>query len=245
MVVFFPKKSLGQNFLIQPQIAEDMATAGKVSEGDTVVEIGPGTGALTRALLERGAKVIAVEKDDLLYKKLSEESVENLEVTHGDVLEIDLFIKEAYKIVANIPYYITGKIIRHFLEIENKPTSITLLIQKEVAERIVAKDGKESLLSISVKAYGNPTYIKTVKRGNFNPIPKVDSAILTIENISGIEDVPEDLFFRVLKIGFSSKRKKVSKNLKSLVRIEDNRRPEDLSLEDWKNITKTMSRQSL
>ncbi|MCI5108685.1 MAG: 16S rRNA (adenine(1518)-N(6)/adenine(1519)-N(6))-dimethyltransferase RsmA [Candidatus Pacebacteria bacterium] len=243
MVIFFPKKSLGQNFLIQPQVALDMAFS--VSNSDLVVEIGPGTGALTKKLLEKGARVIAVEKDNLLYKRLSEENVDNLEVIHGDVLETDLFIKEPYKIVANIPYYITGKIIRHFLETENQPTSMTLLIQKEVAERIVAKDSKESLLSISVKVYGNPTYIKTVKRGNFNPIPKVDSAILHIENISrdNFKNLDENLFFKVLKTGFSSKRKKVSKNLKSLIRIEDPRRPEDLSLKDWLDIVRKMSQQ--
>ena len=251
-MVIFAKKSLGQNFLIQPQIVADIVAASETQTEETVVEVGPGTGLLTQKLLEIGAFVKAVEKDSSLIPILQEKFQKNIEdrsltLLNEDILKTSLEITGEYRVVANIPYYITGKIIRLFLEKENKPKSMTLLVQKEVAERILARDKKESLLSISVKIYGTPEYIKTVKAGNFRPVPKVDSAILHIADIGNKNFVgfSEEHFFSVLRAGFKSKRKKLFKNLKPLNKdyqldrafktcsIEKGLRAEDLSFKDW------------
>ncbi|MFZ2523608.1 MAG: 16S rRNA (adenine(1518)-N(6)/adenine(1519)-N(6))-dimethyltransferase RsmA [Minisyncoccia bacterium] len=245
------KKSLGQNFLRSKQVVSLMVETGKVEKGDVVLEIGPGEGVMTEELLSKGFKVIAVEKDSRLISFLQEKferDVSNrmLEVVEADILEFDISSLPAeYKVIANIPYYITGQILRTFLENKNKPVSMTLLVQKEVAERIVAKNGKESILSISVKIFGKPKYIKTVSRGVFVPQPSVDSAILHIDNISKLKDVNEGIFFKILKIGFAHKRKKLLANLsefydRGLVqnvfsdcKIDPNARAEELSPEKW------------
>ena len=248
----FAKKSLGQNFLIQPQISIDMVTSAQISKEDTVVEIGPGTGVLTKELLRTAKKVYAIEKDDRLIDPLKETFKEEissglLEIIHDDVLKTKP-PTEPYKIVANIPYYITGKIIRHFFDQTHQPKSMTLLVQKEVAERVIAREGKESILSMSIKIYGTPHYMKTVKAGNFNPVPKVDSAILHISDISrqNFENISEEHFFTLLHTGFQSKRKKLSKNIKELVspdtfetcKIPLDARAEDISLENWVCLSK-------
>lgn len=189
----FQKKSLGQNFLKDQSALNKIVEAGKIALGETALEIGPGEGNLTKKLLEAGARVIAIEKDrrliPILEKKFAPEiSNGKLTLIQSDILTVDLSrfaIQDSrFKIVANIPYYITGQILRKFLEGDCQPTRVVLLIQKEVAERIVAKDEKESLLSISVKVYGQPKILGIVKAGAFSPSPKVDSAILVIENIS-------------------------------------------------------------
>ncbi|HEY4479249.1 MAG TPA: 16S rRNA (adenine(1518)-N(6)/adenine(1519)-N(6))-dimethyltransferase RsmA [Candidatus Paceibacterota bacterium] len=252
----FQKKSLGQNFLKNPGIISDIVAASKVSPDDIVLEIGPGQGILTRELLIKTKKVIAVEKDDRLISYLqerfhSEIQAGKFEIMHADILDFDLdsaLGDKPYKIVANIPYYITGQVIRKFLETNNQPVSMTLLLQKEVAERLVAKDGKESLLSISVKVYGKPKYVRTVARGNFRPIPKVDSAILSVENItkSLFSDVDRDKFFEILKKGFAHKRKLLASNLEipkakrsfffKAIDINEQTRPEDLTVVEWKKV---------
>jgi len=260
------KKSLGQHFLRSPKIISDIVLTGNINENDTVLEIGPGEGVLTSELLKTKAKIISIEKDDrlipILQKKFTKEiTSKKLDLIHDDILNIDikgmLFnINDQYKVVANIPYYITGQIIRIFLEEKNKPESITLLIQKEVAERIVAKDGKESLLSLSVKAYGEPKYIRTVGRGAFNPPPTVDSAVLNIENISSskFEGVSDKLFFKILHAGFAHKRKQLLPNLTSLYEKESltkafekcdlnlKSRAEDLTLETWIKLCKILEK---
>ncbi|MDO8260062.1 MAG: 16S rRNA (adenine(1518)-N(6)/adenine(1519)-N(6))-dimethyltransferase RsmA [Candidatus Magasanikbacteria bacterium] len=256
------KKSLGQHFLNSPKIIGDIVSAGKVTEGDLVLEIGPGEGTLTLALLKTGANVVAVEKDDrlipILQEKFSKEiSSGQLKLIHNDILETNmsrgiLDIKRTYKVVANIPYYITGQIIRMFLESPKQPKSMTLLVQKEVAERIVARDKKETLLSLSVKVYGEPKLIRTVGRGAFSPQPNVNSAVLVIENISR-DRFPrtssakkfEVKFFKVLHAGFAHKRKQLLPNLCSLYKkdnlitafencnINPKSRAEDISLKTW------------
>jgi 16S rRNA (adenine1518-N6/adenine1519-N6)-dimethyltransferase len=204
------KKSLGQNFLTNTGIVASIADAALLSPNETVLEIGPGKGILTGELLKRGATVVAVEKDNALIPFLQEKffkeiSENKLVLVNDDILKFVIPAKAGiqgkhttnmdsrlrgndwlvnYKIVANIPYYITGQIIRKFLTAEKQPLKMVLLVQKEVAERIVAKNKKESLLSISVKAYGTPKLIKIVKAGSFTPAPKVDSAILLIDDIS-------------------------------------------------------------
>ncbi|MFA6386646.1 MAG: 16S rRNA (adenine(1518)-N(6)/adenine(1519)-N(6))-dimethyltransferase RsmA [Candidatus Paceibacterota bacterium] len=226
------KKSMGQNFLKSKEALFKMCEAGGVEGSDIVVEIGPGKGALTEKLLERAKKVFALEMDRDLVTILEErfkEEIKNkkLEIIEGDCLDFnpDTFFKNTqYKIIANIPYNITGSIIRKFLsDVKNKPTLMALLVQKEVAERIVARDGKESILSLSVKAYATPKYIMKVHKRFFSPEPKVDSAIISINDISNKffkEKSGEELFFRLIKTGFAHKRKVLRKNLEDLQHME-------------------------
>ena len=244
------KKSLGQHFLRDPRILQKIADAAKLTPDDTVLEVGPGEGTLTELLLRRAGRVIAVEKDTrlipFLQKKFAQDMASGkLELVHSDILSFNpsaySLEPRAYRIVANLPYYITGAFLRKSLqETKHPPTSMTLLLQKEVAKRIVAADGKESVLSISVKAYGAPKYIGTVKAGAFSPPPKVDSAIIAIGGISKkfFADIGchprecgdpvekernldsrlrgndiEQGFFELLKKGFAHPRKFVASNL--------------------------------
>lgn len=252
-----PKKSLGQNFLMHARIAERIADAAKLSRDATVFEIGPGTGVLTRALLERAGKVIAVEADRELFEKLqfdfaNEITAGRLKLLYGDVRSLDIAtLPKGYTLVANIPYYLTGEIFRKFLESKNQPSAMTLLVQKEVAERI-ARSKKESILSLSVKAYGTPKYEFTVPRGAFKPAPKVDSAVLTIQNISRKNFAlrsGEELFFALLHAGFAHKRKFARKNLAdagfSAENIPEKARAEDIPIDQWLAITPLESGKSL
>ena len=260
----FAKKSLGQNFLNSPKALADIIDVAKVSMGDDVLEIGPGRGVLTKELLKVGARVTAVEKDRelvVILKEMFSEEIEKgqLSIVEGDVLEFNieeyvqgLKSNSRYKLIANIPYYITGQIFRMFLEGDNvghciQPSSITLLVQKEVADRVVARDGKESILSLSVKAYGEPKYVSTVKRGSFTPSPNVDSAILYIGNISKNfftnDEISEKKFFEIIKIGFAHKRKILLGNLKEKGFIlpetfNQKIRAEDLKIEEWVGVVK-------
>jgi 16S rRNA (adenine1518-N6/adenine1519-N6)-dimethyltransferase len=257
------KKSLGQHFLNSPKIIADIVSAGKVKRGDVVIEIGPGEGVLTSALLKTGARVITVEKDDRLIPVLQEKfakeiSSKQLLLVHDDILNLGVsktvfdtnlltLSVSKYKMVANIPYYITGQLIRLFLENDNQPESMTLLVQKEVAERIVARNGKESLLSLSVKVYGNPKIVRTVSRGAFNPQPNVDSAVLCIENITKkkLSGTGEKKFFKVIHAGFAHKRKQLLPNLSVIyerevliksfekIGLDQKCRAEDVKLEKW------------
>ncbi len=250
----FAKKSLGQNFLMHAQTAERTVAAAGVTDTDTVLEIGPGTGMLTRALLEKAGKVIAVEADHTLVEGLLETFAHHiatgkLVIISGDVRSFDTnTVRGDYKLVANIPYYITGEIIRQFLTTDHKPTSMTLLVQKEVAVRI-AREKKESLLSLSVKAFGTPKYCFTVPRGAFRPAPNVDSAVLSIEHICSdafTSPAAEQAFFEILRAGFSQKRKRLAKNLEQLyapttiahaftaLDLSPNTRSEDLGVETWR-----------
>lgn len=250
------KKSLGQNFLISKAPIKKMIEMCEVSSTDTVLEIGPGKGILTREILSTGAKVITIEKDDLLIPILKETFSKEitsgqLTLIHDDVLNYELQITN-YKLIANIPYYITGEVIRKFLESNNQPSCMALLVQKEVAVRIVANDKKESILSVSVKVYGNPTYAGTVKRTLFRPIPNVDSGVLIIKNISKdfFIEINEKDFFKIVKLGFAHKRKQLGANLKEIISKEDllecginpMTRAEDLNIEDWKRLTKIISK---
>ena len=248
-----PKKSLGQNFLKDQSALRAMVSASEITSKDTVLEIGPGKGALTSKLLETGAEVIAIEKDRDLIEPLNEKFSKEIKnkqfsLVCDDILQIDLkkLKLKNYKLVANIPYYITGEILKKFLETEKSPQKITLLVQKEVAERIVAKNGKESVLSISVKIFGTPKYIQTVKARFFSPAPKVDSAIIAITPFEKSKVSNIERFFPFIKEAFKSKRKTIFNNLKSTdlpkekilavlekVSISEKTRPEDISVEKW------------
>lgn len=211
----YKKKSLGQHFLKNPYYLGLVADAAKITKGELVLEIGPGEGTLTRVLLERGAKVLAIEKDSRLIPVLKERfAADNFEVVEGDALDMEP-PQEPYKLAGNIPYYITGALFKKFLTATHQPSVLVFLVQREVAERI-ARDKKESILSLSIKAYGEPRYIKTVPRGAFSPPPEVDSAILAVEHISRsnfANAAHEKKFFELVKKGFSSKRKLLLNNL--------------------------------
>lgn len=261
---------LGQHFLHSSKALTDIVNAGEILPTDTIVEIGPGKGVLTRELLKKARKVIAVEKDSFLVTVLRttfeneiatgklilleqdirdfkpEECAELLSVTR------DTSLSASYKVIANIPYYITGFIIRAFLESKLPPTLMVLLIQKEVAERIVAKDGKESIFSISVKVFGEPKLISKVPKGAFNPPPSVDSAVLAIGKIANNnfkDEIGRSHFFNVVRTGFASPRKTLTSNLKmkwgdeevlnaiTKSTLNPKIRAERLSLEDWKKIS--------
>lgn len=252
------KKSLGQHFLTsQPALAK-IIEAARLGKGEAVLEIGPGTGILTQALLDAGANVIAVEKDDRALMVLQEKFSANvsngsLKLIHGDILEQERealgLVDSKYALIANIPYYITGMILQSFLEHAPRPNRMVLLVQKEVAERIVARDGKESILSISVKAFGEPRLIAKVPRGAFNPPPTVDSAILAIEHVSAARFAEKGLqirrFFDILKAGFAHKRKILKRNLEIVFSpdqldqiwnsagFSNKKRAEEMTTEDW------------
>src|SRR3990167_9236042 len=255
---------LGQHFLTGLWAAHSLAEAVNVKPGETILEIGPGKGALTRELIATGARVVAVEKDSALVEQLAQtfaqevrngqlilvtQDVRNFEPTHYE-------LRTAYYVLAaNIPYYITGEIIRQFLETPAQPRAMAILIQKEVADRIIARDKKESILSLSVKAYGTPKIVAKVSRGNFAPPPSVDSAILLVGDISKkfFGDLNEKIFFKVVKAGFASKRKFLSSNLavqfgKDAVQrafevcgMSPKARAEDVPLEKWRDISKTLA----
>lgn len=258
-----PKKSLGQHFLTSPGALGKMIEAGDLSAADTVLEIGPGRGALTARLLETGAKVVAVEKDESLAAELSERFSREmgegrLSLVRGDILDASVLsgakLPDGFKVVANIPYYITGEILRMFLSGRRQPSRAALLVQREVAERIVAEDKKESVLSISVKCYGTPRFAGAVKAGSFFPKPKVDSAILEISDISRdfFNDIDEGRFFDIVKAGFAHKRKLLRGNLRAVAAaervdgafaacgIDMKARPEDVPLSKWKLLAREL-----
>jgi len=253
----FAKKSLGQHFLTSQGAIMRMVEAGKVRCDDVVVEIGPGKGVLTRALLDEKASVVAIEKDaemiPILKERFEAEIIDKkLILIEDDVRNIDILWKN-YKVVANIPYYITGELFEFFLSHKNQPNTLVFLVQKEVAERIT-KDPKESLLSMSIKVYGDPLYKGTVKAGSFAPKPKVDSAIIAIENISRdfFKEIDEKDFFTLLKAGFSHKRKTLKKNLCALYEEEvvqsafskceilETIRAENLTKENWQCLSRSL-----
>lgn len=260
-MALFAKKSLGQNFLMHRQTAERIVEAAELPAGVTVLEIGPGTGMLTRALLAKAGKVIAVEADDRLIPELEttfapEIAAKKLELVHADIRAFDATeLPGTYHLVANIPYYITGELIRTFLSHSHKPQTMTFLVQKEVAERI-ARSEKESLLSIAVKAYGTPRYAFTVPRGAFMPAPTVDSAVLHIKDISGSRfstPAEEEWFFSILRTGYAHKRKQLAKNLETLAPRErilaaltsagmrTDIRAEELSVDAWHALAQNLS----
>jgi len=218
------KKSLGQNFLHAKRFIHQAIAAMDITSADTIVEIGPGKGALTTEILAaEPQKLIAIEADkrmvEYLHERFSDE-IENgmLEIIHNDVLEIDIAktIPIPYKLIGNLPFYITGAIFRKFLSDAHQPINMTAITQKEVAERIAARDNKESILSLSVQAYGTPKYLAKIPKRSFNPAPKVDAALLHISNISRDNfdnKKHEELFFQLIKAGFAHKRKTLVNNL--------------------------------
>jgi 16S rRNA (adenine1518-N6/adenine1519-N6)-dimethyltransferase len=263
------KKSLGQNFLKDEEVLDKIILAGELSDEDNVLEIGPGEGALTKKLLEKVSKVVAIEKDDrlkdennslqkicrksgLLQNKIKLYFEDILKVKLPDILRENHFDRGEYKVIANIPYYITGKILRLLFQQKPLPKIVVLLVQKEVAERIVAQNNRQSILSLSVQYYGLVEIIDYVSKEAFDPTPKVDSAILRIRPQVDVEfnREKEKKFFQLIKVGFSSPRKKLLKNLSNGLQVDKNKlenifrkmdldlnvRAENLKIKEWKRL---------
>ncbi len=260
-----PARSKGQNFLINPEIIKKIVAAANLSNGDIVLEVGPGLGILTEELVKKVKKVISVELDNKLFNFLQAEFVgaSNLELVNEDILrnQKSEIRNQSYKIVANLPYNITSHFLKKFLTAENPPTAMTLLVQKEVAKRICAKPGQLSRLAVSVQLYGKPQIIEIVEKKNFWPIPEVDSAILTIAEIKNqsavdkfLAGIDEKFFWQIIRIGFSAKRKQLQHNLASSLKIpaeevkkilkkanfDPKIRAQNLSIADWLSLAKEL-----
>ena len=255
-----PSKRFGQNFLIDKRILRKIITAGNLQPKDIILEIGPGTGVLTKELARKVEEVIAVEKDSKMVKILEEttKNLKNVKIIQGDILKLKtknyaLRTKD-YKVVANLPYYIVSPVIRKFLELpEAGPRVMILMVQKEVAQRIVAKPPNMNLLAVSVQFYAKPKIISYVSKKSFWPQPKVDSAIIQLTVNSEQLTNNKDLFFQIVKAGFSQPRKQLINNFVKVLktdrqkiktwllknRIQPNQRAETLSIRDWLNLTKT------
>ncbi len=254
----FPSKGLGQHFLIDDKVFSKIIKASELKNEDFVLEVGPGIGNLTIKLAKKVKEVIAIEKDKrmskILEKILKEKKIKNVRVFNDDILNfLKLNLKllwPKYKVVSNIPYYLTSRLIRNFLELKKKPEMMVLMVQKEVAKRICAKPPKMNLLAVSVQFYAKPEIVAIVPKSSFWPRPKVDSAILKISKIKKRKGAKK--FFSLVKVGFSSPRKQLlnvfSKSLKIdklkvkewLIKcgISPNWRAENLQIKDWLKLLK-------
>ena len=257
-----PKKSLGQNFLFDQRLLERIAAVADLEPNDQVLEVGPGLGSLTAVLARRTARVVAVELDDRLLPVLqhqAETSWSNVTIVHDDILAWNpaqaFDVGSRYKVVANVPYYITGAILRHLLTASPRPDRLVLTVQKDVAERIVASPPKMSLLSVSVQIFGEARIAFNLASGSFYPKPKVASSVVDIDltapskhSLEAILDI--DRFFKIAKAGFSQKRKQILNNLKPLAggrdevmgwceqaNIDGKRRAETLSIAEWVSLS--------
>lgn len=258
-----PKRQAGQNFLINDQIIKKIIKNADLDKNDVVLEIGAGLGNLTLALAKNCKKVIAVEPDKEIFpvlEKLSKANKNIIPINQGifniDFLKIQEIKSNNYKIISNLPYQITSHVFKHFLQHGPRPKSMTVMVQKEVGERICAQPGKHSLLSLGVQFYSDPKIAFFVPKNNFYPQPKVDSAVLCLKNIKPKYNIDEKEFFRVLRIGFSAKRKKLVNNLEnglklgknnlilvfSQLKIHENTRPQDLSLKQWISLIDAFSK---
>ncbi len=256
-----PKKSLGQNFIHDPNALDKIVALAELDKTDRVLEIGPGTGAMTTRLGHAAGEVIAVELDNrletVLDAALALERLTNVRILIGDILHVDvdgLMGEAPYIMVANVPYYITSAILRHMLEARNRPRRLVLTVQLEVAERIVAKPGEMSLLAVSVQFYAKPQLVMRLKPSVFWPRPDVDSAVLrlTTYDTPPVEVPDEALFFRVVRAGFAQKRKQLKNAfgegfglrhedaaaMMEIAQIDPKRRAETLVLEEWAALTR-------
>lgn len=241
-----PNLLLGQRFLVKKEVVNEILEAAGVSHDDIVLEVGPGRGILTEALAERAKKIIAVEKDARLSNYLERlfAGRKNVTIIEGDILKSDPkeygLLAGKYKIVANLPYYLSSRFLRLFLEKSPQPHSMTLMLQYEVAKRLAAVPSQMNLLALSVQAYGRVRLIRKIPASYFKPRPKVDSAIVSITDISKSffekHKLKEEQFFKILKRAFSQKRK----ILKNSLSIADSRRPQELSLDDWAGLVDSL-----
>lgn len=258
-----PSKEYGQNYLINPEVIEMMLAASGVNKKDTVVEVGPGFGILTLDLAAKVKKMFAFEIEiklkpywEEISTRLSQSKENNFEIIWGNVLRTDQTIfPKSYKVVANLPYQITSPILKLFLEdLKNKPKEMTLMVQKEVAQRICAKPGEMSVLGLSVQYFGEAEIVGEVKNNNFWPVPQVDSAIIKIKLKKSTTTLEQDRqFFKIIKVGFAQKRKLLTKNLLPIIGKQHKEkllaelkkmghketvRAQELSINDWQELTK-------
>lgn len=251
----YAKKSLGQHWLNDQATLEDICDAAELDGDDTVLEIGPGPGSLTKLLVQEVKEVVAVEFDERFARDLPKAvPADNLQVVHQDILKFDLTqLPAGYKVVANIPYYLTSNLLRVLSESANPPQTIVLLVQKEVAERVAARPGDMSLLSVSVQLYYQAELGVKVPAIMFTPPPKVDSQILILNRRKGklFTDTTEDQILTVVKAGFSARRKTLLNSLSASLRLDKSQttqilqkagldprqRPQELSLENWHKLT--------
>ncbi len=250
-----PKRSLGQNFLIEESILDRIASSADITSIDNILEIGPGLGSLTEKLANAAGQVVAIEIDSTLFPILNENLSEyaNIKLVNEDILKINPahHFGGPFKVVANIPYYISTAIIRHLLSGRDKPTMLVLTLQKEVAQRTVADPGKMSLLSVATQLYARASMLFTIKAGSFWPRPEVDSAVLrlVVEPFDKYKISDESTFFAIVRAGFSQKRKQLKNNLSQLgystdqiknllkqANVDGKRRAETLSVEEWVTI---------
>lgn len=249
----YANKDLGQHFLIDEKSLEAIVDAADIHENERVVEVGPGMGILTKELCKQAKEVVAVELDRSMIAIVKTSCIKhsNLRVENVDILKYNTDGLGEYKVVANLPYYITSAVIRLFLEASNKPEEMVILIQREVAERICAKPSRMSILAVSVQFYGNPSIVEIVPRTAFFPAPKVDSAILKIRVYKKpLFDVDNKLFFRIVKAGFHEKRKQlinslsgglvlekdIIENMLKIAGVAPTARAESLAMIDWYNL---------
>jgi 16S rRNA (adenine1518-N6/adenine1519-N6)-dimethyltransferase len=257
------RKSLGQHFLVDGSVLRKIIIAAELTSSDTVIEVGPGLGVLTQTLAEQAGKVIAIELDNHLAEILSMHFKGSNKVTiiNKDVLEVNpvdiLGGQTDYKVVANLPYYITSAVVRHFLEASVQPKLMVLMVQSEVAKQITAKPGEMSLLSVSVQLYGKPTIAGKISAKCFYPAPKVDSAILKIAVYQQPKILADDItgFFNLVRAGFSANRKQLTNSLANGLKvpkndiipileqanIEPKRRAETLTIEEWELLYEVFS----
>jgi 16S rRNA (adenine1518-N6/adenine1519-N6)-dimethyltransferase len=254
------RKGLGQHFLVDAEVLSLIVATADLKPDDMVVEVGPGLGILTKELAQRAGGVVAIELDDglaaLLKKTLA--AYQNVTVVNADVLKIEpkeVIKGRDYKVVANLPYYITSPVLRHFLETSAKPQTMVVMVQREVAEAIAAKPGDMSLLSVSVQFYGEPKIISIVPPESFYPAPEVSSAIVRIDVYPKPKvDVDEKGFFDTVRAGFAAPRKQLANSLaKGLGRekasvlpflqkanIDPQRRAETLTIEEWAGLFRAL-----
>jgi 16S rRNA (adenine1518-N6/adenine1519-N6)-dimethyltransferase len=258
-----PRKKLGQNFLADPVALGRIVAAAELSSDDLVVEVGAGVGTLTRLLAEHAGRVVALELDNGLVGILREELADlaNVEIHHGDVLKFSAaeFPNQGFKVIGNLPYYITSAVLRHFLEKVPRPKLMVVTVQREVADRIVARPGQMSILAVSVQFYGQPRIVARVPAGAFYPVPTVDSAVVRIDMGEGSavslgETIDDARFFRVVRAGFSQKRKTLRNSLSGglalspaavgalleVAAVDARRRAETLSLEEWARVASAL-----
>jgi 16S rRNA (adenine1518-N6/adenine1519-N6)-dimethyltransferase len=259
-----PRRQLGQNFLSDPGILAHIVELAGVEPGDVVLEIGPGTGTLTRQLAKVAGRVVAVEIDARLVPVLRQETddLPNVEVVNADILEVDvgaLMGEAPFQVVANLPYYATSAILRHLLERPRRPTRITVTVQREVAQRLTAEPDDMSLLTVSVQFYGQPRVVQQIKAGAFWPMPAVDSSVVRIDIYQDGPSIPiapqnERHFFRVVRAGFGQKRKQLKNALAAGLALKapmiteafqqagvaPSRRAETLSMDEWAALTNAL-----
>jgi 16S rRNA (adenine1518-N6/adenine1519-N6)-dimethyltransferase len=261
---FLPSKRLGQNFLVDKSALKRIFEPARLSENDIVLEIGPGVGNLTQELAKKAKRVIAIEKDPRMVEILKEtlKDFNNTKIIQADILKIENWkliknwkLKNGnYKVIANLPYYITASVLRKFLEIEKKPKLMVFLVQKEVAQRICAKAPKMNLLALSVQYYAQPKIIGYLSKKSFWPQPKVDSAILQISKIQSKRKIDSERFFKIVKAGFCQPRKQILNNLSKMLKldkekvkswllknnIQPSQRGETLKIKDWIHLSQSL-----